>query len=91
MIETNKPEELITWTKCNHSNTFLYGNKCIICDRAETMKESIEILNKAFKGCSLFCIYEKCIVRHFEHYHIDEHTLTFTPPIRTIDNDKCVS
>jgi len=43
-------------------------------------KEVIDKLNESLKGATTFCDYTACLVRYTEHYHIDEHTLTFRNP-----------
>lgn len=42
------------------------------------------------KPPQVFCRYKLCMVRYFEHYHIDEHTVTFLRE-KMIDGKKEVS
>ena len=46
----------------------------------ERVKEVLDKLNESLKGATTFCDYTACLVRYTEHYHIDEHTLTFRKP-----------
>jgi hypothetical protein len=44
------------------------------------LKKNLKALNKDLNNAEKFCPYDGCVVRYFEHYHIDEHTLTFRRP-----------
>lgn len=48
-------------------------------DAYNSVVEAIHEINKAMQG-KQYCPYSGCLVRYFEHYHIDQHTLTFLSP-----------
>lgn len=43
-------------------------------------------LDKILKDEKKYCEYSECLVRYFEHWHIDRYTLTFRKPETEFSN-----
>lgn len=51
-----------------------------INDVMHALKVIKTYVNENMPDIKSYCTHELCYVRHVEHYHLDEHTITFRKP-----------
>jgi hypothetical protein len=49
-------------------------------DMMPQIKKTLIMVAQALKDQEPYCPHLECLVQYFEHYHIDEHTVTFIKP-----------
>jgi len=52
-------------------------------------KKALGEMLRELRDQKTYCDYSCCLVRYIEHYHIDQHTLTFLKPEDRKDHSQC--